>query len=147
MLCFRMNSSRMHTTCFSNRLSYPNAASPATPASPAMPVPPPCCPLATYAPLGGQADWHTLLKILPCPKLRLRAVLTDLGKKQRLGVLLERPEGELARVWRVFSWRRRNRNSCGSLQTSPHNTRHHTLKYTFYILSHKIVVKHILAIR
>ena len=35
--------------------------------------PPPC----------GQNSWHTLLKILPCPKLRLRAVKIDFSDKYR----------------------------------------------------------------
>ena len=49
--------------------------------SPAMNIPLPCMtpiPLPCAPPPCGQNDWHTLLKILPCPKLRLRAVKTGL---------------------------------------------------------------------
>ena len=42
--------------------------------SPAMHVPLPCMPPPPHMPPRGQNSWHTLLKILPCPKLRLRAV-------------------------------------------------------------------------
>ena len=34
-------------------------------------------PACTEADPHGQNSWHRLLKILPCPKLRLRAVITD----------------------------------------------------------------------
>ena len=34
-------------------------------------------------PLCGQNTWHTLLKILPCPKLRLRAVMRHKNKEAK----------------------------------------------------------------
>ena len=89
-----------HPTC-----NYTHPCNHACPPQPCMPctttyapppnhVPPyqPCMPLATthppqphtpspppgnHAPPCGQNCWHTLLKILPCPKLRLRAVLNN----------------------------------------------------------------------
>ena len=55
------------------------------PAQGGVPVQGGTCPGRVYLPGGylpasphGQNSWHTLLKILPCPKLRLRAVISEL---------------------------------------------------------------------
>ena len=66
-------------------LSHTWPPSPRIPPSPCMPPFTIHAPLTMHTPLGthappfpqppcGQNSWHTLLKILPCPKLHLRAV-------------------------------------------------------------------------
>ena len=69
----RIHSSRMHTARSSSRL--PLGADPPDQAPPWEQTPPAARHAGiAHPPPRGQNSWHTLLKILPCPKLRLRAV-------------------------------------------------------------------------
>ena len=75
----RMHSSRMHTARSSSRprgvstRHPPEQVSP-WPGTPRAGTPQTRHPPRADPPACGQNSWHTLLKILPCPKLRLRAV-------------------------------------------------------------------------
>ena len=66
----RMHSSRMRTASNSGRRSGGLHQAPTSPRSRHPPG-------SRHPPPRGQNSWHTLLKILPCPKLRLRAVNID----------------------------------------------------------------------
>ena len=72
-----MPSFTTHAPPFTMHAPLHHACSP----SPYMPIP-----FAMHAPTPGKNDWHTLLKILPCPKLRLQAVITDCTQ-QKIDVL------------------------------------------------------------
>ena len=81
LLAMHASLSRIPTLCTPPATHAPCNSCPPCHACPPMPHMPPChahAPPTTHAPPHRQNDWHTLLKILSCPRLRLRAVKFNL---------------------------------------------------------------------